>query len=224
MRISYIFAVGLVVAPTTSVALSIDDFTTTGGVTDAGDPSPGAFTPSPLTQALSPLVTRTMTFEDNSTISALQGGSLLSLGGSLDFSSAPISGSEVASVSYAFTTLLDVTGGATGFSFGTGSADGPLEATLSVVDIDGNSDSSGPLVIEAPIAVDFAYASFTGVDLSRIKSVTLDLVATDFGIDGSIATEFSADGGSLAPIPLPAGLPLLLAGAGALALVRRRAA
>ena len=235
MRISYIFAVALAAVPTGAMSLVIDDFTLEGGVFD-GDRNvsvPG-FAAGSLTQSLSPLIDRTLTFDDDIAGAGLSTFGVLDTPPRLSLSTGSIFGglgpNPVATVSYAFTTVLDVSGASGGFDFGTADFSGagiatPPTASFEVVDADGNAESvsAGQLPSRAT-PLSFSYASFTAVDLSRIKSVTLSLEGFDTDVDGNISPQFEAEGGSLAPIPLPAGLPLLLAGAGALALLRRRAA
>jgi len=227
MRIAHLIAVALAVAPTSALALVVDDYLLEGNVfDDAADPGSLPFpgnVGTPLTQSLSPLVDRTLMFD--STNPNARDDFLSVFAGTIFFDTAANS-EGMGTISYAFRTVLDVTGGATGFSFGTGQMDAAgLNATLEVVDAAGNTASSGPSFIgSTPGPVAFAYSSFAGVDLSTIKSVTLSLDALGNGVDGTIGDQFTAEGGSLAPIPLPAGLPLLVAGLGGLALLRRRAA
>lgn len=69
-------------------------------------------------------------------------------------------------------------------------------------------------------------ASLTGnqsLSLSDMIAFDLTLAPFDFAFV-TMFVEFEGGATSVAPIPLPAGLPLMLAGLGALALVRRRAA
>lgn len=236
MHTARMLAVVALLAPTSAFALSIDAFNQSGAVFDGDVDLAAAFAPGPvppefgagsLTQSLSPLVERTITLDDGTAGSGSFGNSLVIDSGDLTFNSGGGGTNATATVSYAFQTFLDVTAGSTGFSFGTGSVDGAsvLRASLSVTDADGASQSTVQQdITSTPGSVLFGYADFTGVDLSRITSVTLNLQNTTFGTDGVIGTEFTADGGTIAPIPVPAGLPLLLAGLGALALLRRRSA
>jgi len=236
MRIVPVLAAAAALFPVPALALTVDDFTLRGLVYDqrvdvaaifAPNPAPSDFVTGTLTQALSPLVTRTMTLDEGPSGFGSAANSFVSNGGGLTFNSGLSGEDALATITYAFSTVLDVSAGTTGFSFGTGAVDGAnvLEATLFVMDADGNGASSGPIDITAtPGSVDFAYANLPGIDLSRIKTVSLELQNTTFGTDGRVATSFTAEGGSLAPIPLPAGLPLLVAGLGGLALLRRRAA
>ncbi len=233
MRISYIFAAALAAIPTGAMSLVIDNFTLEGGVFDAESSLPGAAAGS-LTQSLSPLIDRTLTFNDDTAGAGVSNFGVLDEPPRLTLSANSALGglgpNPVATVSYAFATVLDVSGASGGFDFGTADFSGsgivtPPSASFEVVDAEGITEtvSFGQLPSGAT-PLSFSYASFTAVDLSRIKSVTLSLEGFEAAADGNISPQFEAEGGSLAPIPLPAGLPLLLAGAGALALLRRRAA
>ena len=97
-----------------------------------------------------------------------------------------------------------------------------------------SGDSSVSLVINgatlglitAPTTVrvweDFAFCWFSGANTSvtiSLLQASTGFVGNDYALDD---LSFSAKG--ISPIPLPAGLPLLMAGLGGLALLRRRTA
>lgn len=70
------------------------------------------------------------------------------------------------------------------------------------------------------ILSDTAFDSFTFVHGGLIANVAPSLISEAFRID-DLALAVAPDS-ALAPVPLPAGLPLLLAGLGALGIARRR--
>ena len=118
---------------------------------------------------------------------------------------------------------IDVThaGAFTGFAFELLSADlAGLEISMTVWDMDGHVstlDRTIDVPVNTPRDEFFSFAAFTGTAaFSNLGAIQFELTGPqeiDVRFDSIAATT---------PVPLPAALPLLLAGFGGLALVKRR--
>ncbi|WP_375173821.1 VPLPA-CTERM sorting domain-containing protein [Pseudooceanicola sp.] len=108
--------------------------------------------------------------------------------------------------------------GAGSFMFDVVATDSPFDYTLSVWDSATTASFMGSIATnEAGTTKSINFNQFAGIDFTDIGAVQLSLMggsASDISIDN-----FQTAG---AAIPLPAGLPLLLAGLGGFAVLRRR--
>jgi hypothetical protein len=116
-------------------------------------------------------------------------------------------------LTFAYDLVASVTGG--GFAGDSGFAD--VFVSLAI-------DGLDPIEASATSFLGDGLVRVQGQELVSILISAADEFGPGFGPGVTLTIEGSADATSVAPVPLPAGLPLLAAGLGALALLRRRAA
>ena len=121
---------------------------------------------------------------------------------------------------------LDVTDGGTNDAvfFGVIFADADIAMAFSLTDTQGRVSTYNTLLVEElsdPEEVFFRFSDFSGsADLTQINAISLTLIGTRPAVDLTLDRIYF--GATVAPVPVPAAAPLLLAAIGGLALAVRR--
>lgn len=121
---------------------------------------------------------------------------------------------------------LDVTDGGTNDAvfFSVVFADADIAMAFSITDTQGRVSTYNTLLVEEfsdPAEVIFRFSDFSGsADFTKVNTISFTLIGTRPAVDATLDRIYF--GATVAPVPLPAAAPLLLAAVGGLALAGRR--